>query len=101
MGKSFADYQAEHLKEPFPLPMPDGSEVLLPLPTIEQEKAMAKAGAEAREAGEWTPFTGIEVLVGDAKAAQIEEAWSALPPEAWDAALADMRAHFGRGKAES
>lgn len=96
MAKTFAEYQAEHLKEPFGLPMPDGTSIPFPLPSIDQEKAMAKAAAEAHEAGEWTPFSGLEVLLGAEKAAQIAEAWSALPAEAWDEVLADAREHFGR-----
>lgn len=94
MGKTFAEYQAEHLKEPFPLPMPDGSTVPLPMASIDQEKAVqaeiALAGAEA------TRFTGLEVVTGEKDAARIAEAWGKLPPEAWDALMADMRECFGR-----
>ena len=96
MGKSFADYQAEHLREPFPLPMPDGSAIPMPLPSIDQEKAMAQAAERAREAGEWTPFSGLEVLVGAEGAAQIAKAWGAGQGEAWNALMDDMREHFGR-----
>lgn len=95
MGKTFADYQAEHLKEPFQLPMPDGTSVPIRKASIEEERevkaAVAGAGADA------TPFTGIELLVGDEAAANIVAAWGALPGEAWSAAMTDMRAHFGQG----
>lgn len=98
MGKSFADYQAEHTKEPFPVPMPDGTAIEMPLPTIDQEKAMTQAAAAAREAGEWTPFSGLEVLVGAGDAASIAAAWGAGDgsAEAWNALMDDMREHFGR-----
>jgi hypothetical protein len=101
VGKSFDEYKAEHLREPFPLPMPDGKSIPVPLPTLDQEKAMARASAEAAEAGEWTPFSGLEVVVGDGDAAQIAEAWGDLPSEAWDDVMADMRKHFGRGNSKA
>lgn len=96
MGKSFDEYKAEHLKEPFPLPMPDGKPVMLPLASIDEERAVERAAAEAREAGEWTRFSGLEVFIDPAEAARIAEAWGKLPPEAWDAVMTDMREHFGR-----
>lgn len=95
MAKSFDEYRAEHLKEPFPLPMPDGSAVLLPMASIDQEKAVQAAIAAAGDQA--TRFTGLEVVAGEKNAALVAEAWGALPPEAWDAAMADMREHFGRG----
>ena len=96
MGKSFEEYRAEHLKESFPLPMPSGPAVLLPMASIDEEAAVERAIAVAREAGEWTRFTGLEVIVSAADAARIAEAWGKLPPEAWNDAMADMREHFGR-----
>lgn len=96
MGKSFEDYRAEHLKEPFDLPMPGGKSIPMPLPSIDQEKAIARAIAEAREAGKLTPFTGLEVVVGTESVAQIAEAWGPLPSEAWDAVMDDAQEHFGR-----
>lgn len=97
MGKSFDQYKAEHLKEPFPLPMPDGSSIPLKLGTIAEEKAVLDAVAKARAAGTLTPFTGIEVLVGDVQAAEIAEAWGKLPQTAWDDVMTDRREHFGQG----
>lgn len=98
MAKSFDDYRAEHSKEPFPLPMPDGKPVLLPRTTINEQVAVTRAVAEAREAGEWTPFTGLEHLVSAEDAERIKDAWGGLGPDAWDAVMADMREHFGLGK---
>lgn len=97
MGKSFADYQAEHLHEAFPLPMPDGTTIPLPMASIDEEAAVERAIDAAREAGEWTRFTGLEVIVSAADAARIAEAWGKLPPEAWTSVMTDMRKHFGRG----
>lgn len=96
MAKTFDEYRAEHAKEPFPLPMPDGKPVLLPMASIGQEKAIERAVAAAREAGEWTRFSGLEVVAGEADAARVAQAWGDLPPEAWDAVMADAREHFGR-----
>lgn len=97
MGKSFEEYRAEHLKEPFPLPMPDGTTVPIPLGSIDEQAAVGAAVAAASESGELTLFTGLEVLVGKEQAAKVAEAWGALPPEAWQAVMADMREHFGAG----
>lgn len=97
MAKTFDEYKAEHLKEPFPLPMPDGPAVPLPKGSIDQERAVMERVAAAREAGELTPFTGLEVIAGDADAARIAAAWGALPPAAWDAVMTDMRESFGLG----
>lgn len=99
MAKTFAEYQAEHLKEPFQLPMPDGTSVPIRKVSIEEERdvkaAVAVAGLDA------TPFTGIELLVGDEAAAKIAAAWGALPADAWSAAMTDMRAHFGQGNSQA
>jgi hypothetical protein len=96
VAKTFDEYRAEHAKEPFPLPMPDGKPVMLPMASIDEEDAVAEAIAAAREAGQWTRFSGMEVIISTADAARVAEAWGKLPPEAWEAAMADMRAHFGR-----
>lgn len=101
MGKTFDEYRAEHLKEPFPLPMPDGKPVLLPKDSIEQERAVLAACEAARAAGTLTPFTGLDVLVGEADAARIAEAWAKLPSSAWISAMADMREHFGQGNSDA
>lgn len=101
MGKSFGQYQAEHTKQPFELPMPDGSTVPLRKGSIDEQRAVRERVAAASEAGTLTPFTGIEVLVGDAKAAEVAAAWGELPPEAWDAAMTDMREHFGEGNSQA
>lgn len=95
MGKTFAEYQAEHLKEPFPLPMPDGTTVPLPLASIDEQRVISERIAALGE--DATPFTGVEVLVGDAAAAKIAEAWGKLPGSAWDAVMTDRREHFGQG----
>lgn len=96
MAKTFDEYRAEHTKEPFALPMPDGKPVLLRMASIDDEKAIERAAEAAREAGEWTRFSGLEVVAGDVEAARVAEAWGKLPPEAWDAVMADAREHFGR-----
>lgn len=95
MAKTFAEYQAEHLKEPFPLPMPDGTTVSLPMASIDQERAVQAAIAAAGDQA--TRFTGLEVVAGEKNAALVADAWGKMPPEAWEAVMADMREHFGRG----
>lgn len=101
MAKSFDEYKAEHTREPFPLPMPGGTTVPLRKGSIDEQRAVMERVGAAREAGTLTPFTGIEVLTGDAGAAEIASAWGGLPPEAWDAAMTDMRRHFGEGNSEA
>lgn len=95
MGKTFAEYQAEHLGEPFPLPMPDLTTILLKKGSIDEQIAVKTAIAAAGT--EVTPFTGIEVLVGEESAAKIADAWGKLPGSAWDALMAARREHFGEG----
>lgn len=98
MGKTFAEYQAEHAVEPFPLPMPDGTSIMLPRASINDQQAVRAAiSARTSKAQNSTPFTGLEVLVGDKEAERIAEAWGTLPADAWDAVLADMKEHFGQG----
>lgn len=97
MGKTFDEYLAEHTKEPFQLPMPGGAGIPLRKGSIDEQRAVLERIAAAREAGDLTPFTGLEVIAGDADAAKIAKEWGKLPPEAWDAVMADMREHFGQG----
>lgn len=102
MGKTFAEYQAEHAKEPFPLPMPDGTTIPLKKGSIDEQRAVHDAiTAKASQAQDTTPFTGLEVLVGQDKADQIAAAWGTLPPEAWSAVMDDARKHWGEGNSEA
>lgn len=97
MGKTFEQYQAEHTAEPFPLPMPDGTTVPVPKASIKETAAVKAAIEAARTEGASTPFTGLEVLVGDVAAAAIAEAWGDLPGDAWDDVMKERREHFGEG----
>jgi hypothetical protein len=90
-GKTFEEYLAEYTREPFSIPMPDGTAVSVPQHTI--NTVLAIRAAAAGDPG--NKFAGLEVAVGAEDAAKIIEAWGKMPPSAWDALLADMRKAFG------
>ena len=90
-GKSFEEYRAEYTKEPFAIPLPDGTAVEVPQHTIDTVLAIRAAAA----ADPGNKFAGLEIAVGAENAAKIIEAWGKMPPAAWDALMADMRTAFG------
>lgn len=97
-GKSFADYQAEHTKAPFELPMPDGTTIAIPQGSVDEQR---KVRAVILASDDPTLFTGIEVIVGDAAAEKIAAAWGTLPVAAWNAVMEDREKHFGRGNSDA
>jgi hypothetical protein len=90
-GKGFEEYRAEYAKEPFSIPLPDGTAVEVPQHTIDTVLAIRAAAA----ADPGNKFAGLEIPVGAENAAKIIEAWGKMPPAAWDALMADMRTAFG------
>jgi hypothetical protein len=100
VGKSFDEYKAEHLKEPFPLPMPDGGPVMIPQPDVNAEReAFTAANAAGAAGGTYADglLAGLAVYAGEQDGKRIAEAYGQLPAAVLAAVVSDMREHFGQG----
>jgi len=100
MGKSFDQYRAEHLKEPFPWPMPDGSPVMIPQPDVDAERrAFTAANAAGAAGGTYSDslIAGLRTYVSDEEGQRIADAYGKLPATVLAAVVNDMREHFGQG----
>lgn len=89
MARTFAQIAAEWRRDPFPFPMPDGTEIPVMQPGIFQERAAIEAANASGNA-----LDGLLTYVSADDGAKIAEAWGEMPAAALHAALADMREHF-------
>lgn len=85
---SLAQYATEATKEPFPLDLPDGTEVLIDQPTYGAIKHLSRGG-DLDEI--------IHALVGEDEATRILEALDDLPLEVARALSRDIQEHFSLG----
>lgn len=96
MGKTFEQYRAEYARDPFQWPMPDGeSPVAVPQPSLDAER---QAVAEVRKTGNM--LDGLRAYMGPDDFKRLAAAWGSLPSTALDAALDELREHFGQGNSQ-
>lgn len=100
MGKTFEEYQAEHLGSAFPFPLPGGGSVMIAKPTLDEERAAVAAATKAASLGGGL-MAGLLTYVSQADGEKIAAAWGALPASALNDVCEDMKAYWGRKNSEA
>lgn len=94
-GKTFEEYAAEYARDPFPWPMPGGTSVPVPQPSL---RAEAQAIEHVRKSG--SMLDGLRAYLPPEDFTRVASAWGSLPSTAVSGVLGEMREHFGQGNSE-